>query len=126
MLNRRNFTLAALATAAAASPVLAHHGYMRWDTENPITLSGWISKELDGFPHWEIDMRVDNVDWEVDVGDQFVLKKAGFKQGGKEFAFGRKITVEGVRPVDRSILRILPSRITLDEDETYELEITGS
>jgi hypothetical protein len=125
MLTRRTFSLAALA-AAIAVPAGAHHGYMRWDTENPIVLSGWISKELDGFPHWEIDIRIDGVDWEVDVGDQFVLQKAGFKQGGKEFAFGRKITVEGIRPVDPKILRILPSRITLDEDETYELEITGS
>jgi len=126
MLNRREFSLAALATAAAASSALAHHGYMRWDTDNPIVMSGWISKEMDGFPHWEIDIRVDGVDWEVDVGDQFVLKKAGLSPDGSDFAFRRNLTVEGVRPVDRKILRILPSRITFENGETYELEITGS
>jgi len=124
MLTRREFTLATLA-AATASPAFAHHGYMRWDTENPITLSGWISKELDGFPHWEIDMRVDNVDWEVDVGDQFVLKKAGFTEGGKEFALRRELTVEGLRPQDPKILRILPSRITFASGETYEINVKG-
>ncbi|MEM7547553.1 MAG: hypothetical protein AAF367_18655 [Pseudomonadota bacterium] len=124
-MSRRTFSLTALSGLIAA-PVLAHHGYMRWDTENPIALSGWISKELDGFPHWEIDIRVDGVDWEVDVGDQFVLKKAGFKQGGKEFALRRELTVEGLRPLDKKVLRILPSRITFANGDTYELEITRS
>ena len=73
-MNRRAFITLA---AAAATPAAAHHGYMRWDRENPIVIEGWISKELDGFPHWEIWVRVESQDWEVDVGDQFQLERAG-------------------------------------------------
>ncbi|MEX2520653.1 MAG: hypothetical protein WD969_15120 [Paracoccaceae bacterium] len=103
----------------------AHHGYMQWDFENPIVLEGWVSKEMDGFPHWEFWMRVDSQDWEVDVGDQFTLKKAGLSESGNEFAMRRTLRVDGARPVDRSIFRILPTRIIFDDDEAYDIEVKG-
>ncbi|MEM8755698.1 MAG: DUF6152 family protein, partial [Pseudomonadota bacterium] len=85
--------------AALAGAAVAHHGYMRWDTENPLAIEGWISKEMTGFPHWEIEVRVDGEDWEVDVGDQLQLKKAGLRPDGSDFALRREIRVEGYRPV---------------------------
>lgn len=127
MVDRRAFlgVLGFLGAAALAGRAAAHHGYMAWDTENPIVLDGWISKEMDGFPHWEIRVRVDGEDWAVDIGDKFTLQKAGFNDKGKDFRMRRKIRVEGVRPVDRSILRILPSRITLEGDEPRDIEVDG-
>lgn len=120
----RRALLLALA-ALPAAPAFAHHGYMRWDRDNPVDMEGWISKELDGFPHWEIWIRVDGEDWEVDVGDQFILKKAGFSEDGKEFALRRQIRVEGWRPVDRTVRRLLPFRITLDGDRSYDIVVEG-
>lgn len=119
-MNRR----AALALIAAApTAAFAHHGYMNWDRENLVILEGWISKELDGFPHWEILVRVDGVDWEVDVGDQFQLERVGLDPKGSDFPVRRKIRVEGWRPEDRKILRILPERVILDGDKVYELKV---
>ncbi|MFV0474252.1 MAG: DUF6152 family protein [Pikeienuella sp.] len=120
---RAMFGLAGAALLAGA--VSAHHGYMAWDTENPIVLEGWISKEMDGFPHWEFWMRVDGEDWAVDIGDQYTLERAGFKSDGSEFKMRLNVRVEGVRPVDRSTLRILPSRITLEGGEPHDIEVKG-
>lgn len=121
-----NITRRALILSALAAPAAAHHGYMQWDYENPVFIEGWVSKELDGFPHWEIWVRVGSDDWEVDVGDQFVLKKAGLSETGREFSMRREIRVEGFRPVERSVLRILPRRIIFDGgDVVYEIEVPG-
>ena len=112
--------------ALAAAPAAAHHGFMQWDYENPVFIEGWVSKGLDGFPHWEIWVRVDGKDWEVDVGDQFVLQKAGLSGDGKEFRMRREIRVEGYRPVDKSVLRILPRRIIFEGgDEAYDIVVEG-
>ncbi|QIE55810.1 hypothetical protein G5B40_10315 [Pikeienuella piscinae] len=122
--HRRGF-LGLLGAAALIRPAVAHHGYMAWDTENPIVLEGWISKEMDGFPHWEFWMRVDGEDWEVDIGDQYTLERAGFSSSGKEFKMRDNVIVEGVRPVDRSIRRILPSRITLEDGVPHDITVKG-
>lgn len=116
-------TLIASLAALPAAPAFAHHGYMRWDEENPVRLEGWVSKEMDGFPHYEFWLRVDGDDWEVDVGDQWQLEKAGLSPTGSEFTMRREVIVEGVRPVDRSVFRILPKRIILDGDKAYDINV---
>lgn len=121
-LTRRTLVLS-LGALAAPLPAVAHHGYMQWDEENPVVLEGWISKEMDGFPHFEFEMRVDGVDWEIDVGDQWQLEKAGLSPDGREFTIKRDVRVEGVRPLDRTILRILPKRIVLDGDKVYDINV---
>ena len=98
---------------------------MRWDEDNPVVIEGWISKEMDGFPHWEIHVRVDGVDWEIDVGDKWQLEKAGLRGDGGNFSIGREILIEGIRPVDRKILRLLPRRIVLDGEEEYRMNVQG-
>lgn len=114
-----------LFAALPAGIAAAHHGYMAWDTENPITLEGWISNEMDGFPHWEFWMRVDGEDWSVDIGDQFALKKAGLNENGSDFKLRRVVKVEGLRPVDRSVLRVLPSVITFEGEEPHYIKVVG-
>lgn len=124
LLNRRAM-LGLLGVSALAGRAAAHHGYMAWDTENPIVLEGWISKEMDGFPHWEFWMRVDGKDWSVDIGDQYQLKRAGFSSSGSEFQMRRQVKVWGLRPVDQSVLRVLPSRIQLDDEEPHDIVVKG-
>ena len=121
MIARRMF----LAGAAAALPALAwaHHGWLSWDHDNPIAIEGWISKEMDGYPHWEIDVRVDGEDWAVDVGDDIQLRKAGLRPDGSDFRLNRRIRVEGVRLKDKSTLRMLPRRVILDGDKEYPLVV---
>lgn len=114
------------AGAVCAGAVSAHHGYMAWDTENPIVVEGWISKAMDGFPHWEFWIRDgDGQDWAVDIGDQFTLERAGFSRSGSEFKMRVAARVAGVRPVDKSVFRILPSSIALDGGEPHEIEVKG-
>lgn len=122
-LARRSFITGAAALIAGRAA--AHHGYMAWDYDNPITLEGWISNPMDGFPHWEFWMRVDGEDWSVDIGDQFTLQKAGFQKDGKEFTRNRQVRVEGYRPVDQKVLRILPTSIQLDDEEPREIVVSG-
>ncbi len=124
MLTRRDFAILA-AFVPVATPAIAHHGYMRWDEDNPITLEGWVSKEMDGFPHWEIHVRVDGIDWEVDLGDQWQLEKAGLRKDGANFTIGKEIRVEGIRPIDRKVLRLLPRTIVLEGEETYTMNVQG-
>lgn len=114
-----------LAAAAAALPALsmAHHGWLSWDHDNPIVIEGWVSKEMDGYPHWEIDVRVDGEDWEVDVGDDIQLRKAGLRPDGSDFRLNREIRVEGLRLKDENVLRILPRRVVLDGDKAYPLVV---
>lgn len=121
-MNRRAF-LAALATLPAAA-AHAHHGVMRWDKSEIYVIEGWISNPMDGFPHWEISVRVGDVDWEVDVGGERQLRKAGFKPDGSEFSHRKDIKVEGYRPWKKDRLLILPVRITLD-GVTREIKIRG-
>ena len=125
-MNRRALIAATLALPFAA-PARAHHGWMKWDEENPFFIEGWISKEMDGFPHWEIDVRVDGEDWEVDVGDQFSLKKAGLKPDGSDFRLRREIKVIGLRSADPGHRRILPRQVVFDGDpeKTYDLFVDG-
>ena len=101
---------------AAAGPVAAHHGLMMWDEENLVTIEGFVSEELDGFPHWEIEVRVDedSDDWVIDLGDDFIMERAGLHKDGREFVVGKAIKVEGYQPLDSDTHLLRPVRITID------------
>ena len=105
----------ALLAIAAAAPGAAHHGLMLWDEENLVTIEGFVSQELDGFPHWEIQVRVDDDsdDWLIDLGDNFTMERAGLHEDGREFSIGAAIKVEGFRPRDSETRLLRPARITI-------------
>lgn len=101
-------------TTAVSTPAHAHHGLMIWDKENPVTIEGIVSAEMDGFPHWEVSIRVDGQDWIVDLGSDFDLERAGLSPDGSEFTIGSKITVTGYRTKSTDVLLMRPASITLN------------
>ena len=115
-LTRRTLLANGLTTAlaAAATSALAHHGLMIWDRDNPVTLKGLVSSEMDGFPHWEAKIRVDSEDWVIDLGSDFDLERAGLSTDGREFTIGAAIEVTGYRPKDSDTRLLRPKSITLD------------
>ncbi len=127
MNNRRRFLAAAAAVAATlAAPIAhAHHGPMPWNKEEVIILDGFVTEEMDGFPHWEINIRADGVDWVVDVGDDFTLERAGLKPDGSDFTVGRKVIIHGYRPLMHPDLkRLQPIMIIIDGVE-YDIRLHG-
>ena len=118
-MNRRQ-ALSLLASALIAAPVpgLAHHGLMLWQDDVVTTIEGFISEEMDGFPHWEISVRTPKgEDWKVDVGSDFELERAGLK--ASDLPVGTEVRVEGNRPRDADSLLLRPLRIMIGE-KTYE------
>lgn len=96
---------------------LAHHGLMIWD-EEVTTIEGFVSEEMDGFPHWEISVRTpEGHDWEVDVGSDFEMDRAGMK--AEDLPVGTKVRVEGYRPKGSEGLLLRPQRIIVG-DKVYE------
>ncbi len=118
-LPRRFFLITGAAAVATGMNAKAHHGLMIWDRENPIKLEGLISEEMDGFPHWEVEIRVDGQDWVIDLGSDFDLERAGLNPDGREFTIGAKIAVEGYRPKNSNTRLIRPKKITLGT-KTFE------
>lgn len=114
-MDRRIF-LTLTAALAAAGPAMAHHGLMLWDEENLVVIEGFVSEELDGFPHWEVEVRVseDSDDWVIDMGDDFIMERAGLHKDGREFTIGKPIKVEGYQPKDSDTHLLRPVRITID------------
>ncbi|MEM7499062.1 MAG: DUF6152 family protein [Pseudomonadota bacterium] len=114
---------AGIAALLAAGGTLAHHGFVSYDTENPIMIEGFVSEEMDGFPHWEINVRSEGQDWTVDVGNDFTLQRAGLASNGSDFQIGREIRIEGYRVTDPGWYHIAPFRITLDGDKVHDIEV---
>lgn len=102
--------LLASALVAPAVPVPAHHGLMLWSDE-VTTIQGFVSAEMDGFPHWEISVRTpDGQDWDVDVGSDFEMGRAGLRP--EDLPIGTDVKVEGNLPQDEPDARLLrPVRI---------------
>ena len=112
-LRRRTFVGAMTALAiGAAMPVAAHHGLMLWDEENVVTIEGFVAEEMDGYPHWEVEIRVDDDtdDWIVDLGNDFDMERAGLEKDGSDFTIGKRIKVEGYVPRDSDTHLIRPLR----------------
>lgn len=125
MIDRRRCLLTGLAfLLIAGTAARAHHGPMPWDRSEIVVLDGIVVQEMDGFPHWEISLRVDGVDWSVDVGDNFTLERAGLAPDGSDFSIGRRVIIEGYRPLDPAWHRLLPQRIIID-GTTYDIRLHG-
>ncbi len=110
--------LLAAALLAAPATVLAHHGLMIWG-DDVVTIEGFVSEEMDGFPHWEISVRTpDGQDWDVDVGSDFEMEHAGMKAA--DLPIGTKVKVEGNLPKDKPDARLLRPLKVIAGDKVYE------
>ena len=65
MFARRVFIFAALATSAAAAPVLAHHGWGSYDAANPVTVTGAMTHVTYEYPHVHVMVDQDGKSWEI-------------------------------------------------------------
>lgn len=107
-----------VALLAAPGLALAHHGLMIW-SEQVTTIEGFVSAEMDGFPHWEISVRTpDGQDWAVDVGSDFEMDRAGMK--AEDLTIGTKVRVEGNLPKDNPDARLLRPLKVIAGDRVYE------
>lgn len=96
----------------------AHHGLMIWSDE-VTTIEGFVSEEMDGFPHWEISVRTpDGEDWEIDVGNDFEMERAGMK--AEDLPIGTEVRVEGNLPKDKPDARLLRPLKVIAGDKVYE------
>ena len=120
MISRRTALFAALA-AGLSTAARAHHGLMIWDKETLVMLTGIVTEPMDGFPHWEIEVRVDGVDWVIDLGSDFDMERAGLHTDGREFSIGAEVIVEGYRPKGSDARLIRPRRVTVG-GTTYEFK----
>jgi hypothetical protein len=113
----------ALTLAAGAGAALAHHGIVSYDTSRTVTVTGFVAKPMDGFPHYEITVRSEGRDWTVDMGNGHVLERAGFRRDGSEFTTGRRITVEGYRVTDPDWYHLAPRVITLEGEAPRGIDV---
>ncbi len=108
----------AFAALAAPGPAAAHHGLMLWADETT-TIEGFVSEEMDGFPHWEISVRApDGRDWAIDVGSDFEMGRAGVKP--EDLPVGTKLRVEGNLPKDEPEATLLRPLRVIVGDRVYE------
>lgn len=110
--------LLVVALLGAAGPAAAHHGLMLWADE-VTTIDGFVSEEMDGFPHWEISVRTpDGREWEIDVGSDFEMERAGMKP--EDLPVGTKVRVEGALPRDAPDATLLRPLRILVGGKVYE------
>jgi hypothetical protein len=110
--------LLTLALLAAPVVAMAHHGLMLW-AEEVTSIEGFVSAEMDGFPHWEISVRTaDGRDWEVDVGSDFEMGRAGMKP--EDLPIGTEVRVEGNLPQDEPDATLLRPLRIIAGDRVYE------
>jgi hypothetical protein len=103
---------------AAPGPATAHHGLMLWEDE-VTAIEGFVSEEMDGFPHWEISVRTpDGTDWDIDVGSEFEMERAGVSP--EDLPVGTKVRVEGNLPRDKPQATLLRPQRVIAGDEVYE------
>ena len=106
------------ALISAPAPAPAHHGLMLW-SEEVTTIDGFVSAEMDGFPHWEISIRTpDGRDWAIDVGSDFEMGRAGVKP--EDLPVGTKVRVEGNLPQDKPEATLLRPLRLIAGDKVYE------
>ncbi len=110
--------LVALALLAVPGGATAHHGLMIW-AEEVTEIEGFVSSEMDGFPHWEISVRTpDGRDWDIDVGSDFEMDRAGMKP--EDLPIGTKVRVEGNLPKNNPEATLLRPLRVIAGDEVYE------
>lgn len=110
------------AMTVAAVPAAAHHGVIYYDTSKIVTIEGFVSEVMEGFPHWEINVRSEGIEWTLDLDSDIVLKRAGLKPDGSDFTIGRKIKVEGYQVKDPDWYHMAPVRIHLD-GKVYPIDV---
>lgn len=98
--------------AAAAGPVLAHHGWGSYDAQNPVTIEGAIGRVEYANPHVHIDVAASGKTWEATLAPPFRMDARGL---------GRDALKAGM------IVRVFgyPSRQNASEMRAEWIEVSG-
>jgi hypothetical protein len=108
---RRLLGIAAVATAFATLPALAHHGWA-WAEDGNSELSGTVTAAKLGNPHGELTLDVGGVKWVVEVGQPWRNERAGLKD--EMLQKGAKLTVTGHKSADPKKKVFKAERVVID------------
>lgn len=108
---------AAFATAAMASPALAHHGWSEYDSSKVLNVSGAIKESGYEHPHGHIRLEASGKIWLVVLAPPSRMQSRGLSQAALKA--GVKATVEGYQNRSKSE-EMRAERITID-GKTIEL-----
>lgn len=81
------------ASALAAAPAAAHHGWGSYDAQSPQTLTGTIERVAFGNPHATIWLKTAAKTWEVVLAPPFRMTNRGVPADG--LRAGMSVTVMG-------------------------------
>jgi hypothetical protein len=73
----RNLALAAVATAAMAAPVLAHHGWSEYDSTKTLNVTGTIRESGYEHPHGHIRLEASGKTWVVVLAPPSRMERRG-------------------------------------------------
>jgi hypothetical protein len=90
-ITRRSFL--SLAAALAPGAAIAHHGWGRYDTSKPFTVTGKILKSTFENPHCAIEMEVDGKHWHFVLAPPSRMQQRGAT--ADRIAPGKTCTVFG-------------------------------
>lgn len=88
-----HFRHAAVALAAIASPLAAHHGWSSYDEARPITLAGTFTGVTWGNPHGTATMRWRNREWAIVLAPTSRMEARGLTEA--MIAPGKQISITG-------------------------------
>ena len=97
--------------AAAAAPVLAHHGW-RWTADGNFELTGIITSVKLGNPHGIVTVDADGEEWTVEVGQPWRNERAGIEDG--MLAPGVELTASGHRSASETEHLMKAERLFID------------
>ena len=104
MRTKLSVVVVGFAVLAAAVPIVAHHSFAaEFDSAQPVTLSGTVTKMEWINPHAWIHLDVKKPDgtveaWEIETGNPSALIRRGFNRNS--LPPGVEITVQGFRAKD--------------------------
>lgn len=107
-----------LALSLSALPLLAHHGWGGYSTEEfEITGTVETGVSLAG-PHATMKIRVDSQIWDITLAPPARTSNAGLKEG--VIPVGAKVTIHGHRSLDPKRFEVKTERVTW-KDRTFNV-----
>jgi hypothetical protein len=107
---KKRLAAAVLAGTLAALPALAHHGWSRYESDKPITLTGKVVEASYTYPHATIKLDVSGKTWLAVLAPPSRMSARGLP--GSDLKAGIEATVEGY-PNRDDPLEMRAERITI-------------
>ena len=92
-MNRRRLTLTVVASALAAAPAAAHHGWSGYDATKLVTLEGDVQAVSYDNPHAQITLHTPDKAWRIVLAPPSRMERRGLPRDAIET--GDAVAVEG-------------------------------